>query len=188
MDSDQKRVDIICFFSSLNDASVSRLIDITHTAQAEGAGEIHLLISSLGGRIQSAFTAYQFLHSIDAALFTHNVGTIEAAALLPFLASDRRFASPYSKFMLSSFTWTFHRDSVEFPEAIEAYHSLTHDLKWYVDIFQKRAGDSFAISECLSGPAQALDPEAALKAGIVTDLGRCPPSFPGLAKLWTIHN
>jgi len=44
MESEQKRVDIINFMAPLNDATVCRLIDLTHTAQSEGSSEVHLFI------------------------------------------------------------------------------------------------------------------------------------------------
>ena len=52
MEYDQKRIDIISFMAPVNDSTVSRLIDIAYTAHAEGSNQIHLYVSSTGGKLR----------------------------------------------------------------------------------------------------------------------------------------
>ena len=172
----------------INDNTVSRLIDLTYTAHAEGSSEVHLYLSSIGGKLHPAFTAYDFFRSLRLPFYTHNVGSIETAALLLYLASDCRSASPHSKFLFYSFEWTFYRDHIRYPEIIEAYESLKFDSETFAKIFNDRTNRSFNIDSCLNGPAQVLEPAAALQAGIVTEPDITAPAIPELAKLWSIHN
>lgn len=188
METDPRRTDIINFMAPINDTTASRLIDITSTAHAEGTSQIHLLISSVGGLIRSAFTAYNFFRTIHIPFFTHNIGNIETAAALLFLSSDRRAASPCSKFLFHSLEWSFYRDHVKFAEVTEAYESLKFDIDRYSAIFAERTGGTYDIADCLTGTSRVLDPAKALEAGIVTNPVIAPPAIPELAKMWSIHN
>ena len=188
MDGEPKRIDVISMMASLTDHTVSRLIDLAYTAQEEGSSQLHLYISSLGGRMHLGFTTYNFFRALDIPVYTYNVGTIEGAALMLYLASDKRAAAPSSKFALSSFEWTFYRNTMYYPEIIEAYESLTHDVKCYTDIFKERTNGSFDIMASLRGLAKILDTSAALSVGLVTDTHIAPPAVPELAKLWPIHD
>lgn len=188
MEADPRRTDIINFMAPVNDTNVSRLIDITYIAHSEGSSQIHLFLSSVGGLIRSAFTAYNFFRSLRMPFYTHNIGSIETAAALLFLASDHRSASPSSKFLFHSLEWSFYRDHVKFAEVTEAYESLKFDAERYSAIFAERTGTSFDIAGCLTKSCQVIDPEKALEAGIVTNPVIAPPPIPELAKLWSIHN
>ena len=187
MEVEPKRVDIISFMAPVNDNTVSRLIDLIYNAHAEGSSEVHLYLSSVGGKLHAAFAAYDFFRSLRLPFFTHNVGSIEAAAVLLYLASDCRAASPNAKFLFYNFEWTFYRDHIRFPEIIEAYESLKFDTERYAGIFGERTNGSFDIRGCLTGPAKVLNPTDALKAGLVTEPEITAPAIPELAKLWSIH-
>lgn len=184
----ERRIDIISFMAPINDSTVGRLIDLTYTAHSEGSSEIHLYLSSTGGKIHAAFTAYHFLRALRIPFLTHNIGSLETAAILPYLASDTRSASPNAKFLVYNLEWTFYRDHIRYPEIIEACASLKFDTDNYAAIFNKRTNGTFDIRSPLTGPAQALDCQDALAAGIVTEPRIAAPGIPELAKLWSIHN
>lgn len=184
----EHRIDIISFMAPINDASISRLIDLTYTAHSEGSSAVHLYISSAGGKLHPAFTAYHFFRKLRVPFYTHNIGTIETPAALLYLASDRRSASPNSKFFFYSFEWTFYRDHIRFPEIAEAYEALKYDTESYVDIFKDRTNGNFDVKKCLLGPPCIMGPHEALSAGIVTEAEIVAPEVPELAKLWSIHH
>lgn len=184
----ERRIDIVNFMAPINDNTVGRLIDLICTAHSEGSMEIHLYISSVGGKLHPAFSAHQFLRALHIPFYTHNVGTLENGGLLLYLASDQRGASPNAKFMVYNFEWTFYRDHIRFPEIVEAYESLKFDVESYTSIFKERTNGSFDIHSCLTGPACVMDNKAALDAGIITDPLIRTPGIPELAKIWSVHN
>lgn len=188
MENEPKRMDIIVFMAPVNEHTISHLIDLIYTADGEGSAHIFLHLSSIGGKLHSAFTAYNYLRSLNVPFHTHNTGNIEGAALMLYLASDHRSVSPNSRFVLTNLDWRFGHDYVRFGELHEAYQSLKHDIKCYSDIFNERTNRSLDVEGCLTGAARVLDPEESLKAGIVTDPVIASPSVPELAKLWLIHS
>lgn len=184
----EKRVDIVTFMAPVTEHSVSHLIDLTYTALREGSTELHLYISSGGGKLHAAFTAYNYIRSLPATTVTHNIGSVEAAALMLYLACDKRAASPNSRFLPRSLDWTFTHDVVRLGELGEAYEALRFDAKWYADVFRERTGGDFDIDACLEGRTRVLGAEEGLAAGIVTEPDFSAPQVPETAKLWMIHN
>lgn len=183
----ERRIDIISFIAPINDSTVARLVELTYNAHNEGSAEVHLYISSAAGKIQPAFTAFGFFRTLRLPFHTHNVGTVETAALPLFLASDCRAASPNAKFLIHGFEWTFYRDHIRFPEIAEAHESLKADNARYGRIFNERTNASLDIAKCLEGPPLCLDAGQALAHGIITEPAIADPAIPELAKLWTIH-
>lgn len=182
-----KRIDIITFLAPISDHTISHLIDLTHTAQTEGSAEIHLHISSPGGRLYAAFTAYNFLRSLHLPFYTHNIGSIESTALMLYLASDCRSISPNCKFVLDNFEWTFPNVHVRLAELEEAHNLLSFDVQTYVRIFEERTAKGYDVAACLSGASVVMSPDDAAKAGIVNE-SVSSPVIPELAKLWMVRN
>lgn len=184
----ETRTDIVSFLAPVNDSTVGRLIDLVCTAHDEGSTEIHIYISSIGGKLHSAFIAYHFLRSLRLPVYTHNIGTLENGGILVYLASDARSASPCAKFMLNNFEWTFYRDHIRYPEVAEAYKSLTFDVDAYCAVFEERTNRVLDVRGCLEGAPRIFGVDEALRAGMVTNPNIHAPGIPELAKIWSIHN
>lgn len=75
-----------------------------------------------------------------------------------------------------------------FTEIIEAYESLSLDVKRYAEIYRERVKSDVNLENDLAGPAKVMDPQQALEAGIVTNSKIAFPVLSDLAKLWTIHD
>jgi ATP-dependent protease ClpP protease subunit len=77
-----------------------RLMQSVGSALEKGAQSITLLLSSHGGAPEQAFYAYEILRTVPVPLITHNVGTIQSAAMVIFLAGQQRFAVPHAHFLM----------------------------------------------------------------------------------------
>lgn len=187
MEEEAKHKDIISFMAPINDHTISHLIDLVHTAQNEGSSEIHLHISSPGGRLYPAITAYNYLRTLCLPLYCHNIGSIESTALMLYLASDCRSVSPNCKFVLDNLEWTFPTVHARFAEIAEAYKILSFDAAGYTRIFAERTGGSYDVENCLSGQTRVLTPEEAKEAGIVT-MDIATPSIPELSRVWLVRS
>ena len=99
---------------------------------------IELLISSHGGSIASGVTAYNYLKTLPYIVHTRNIGYVESAAILPFLAGRIRSAEPMSKF-------TFHPASIpadgdlSYAKLEEKSRILDTDIAAYAAIVEKEA-------------------------------------------------
>jgi ATP-dependent Clp protease, protease subunit len=83
-----------------------RLLAAVGAARDQGAQTITICISSIGGSPEQAFYAYEILKAIPIPITTHNVGTVQSAAMMIFLAGSTRYATEHSHFLLHETTHT----------------------------------------------------------------------------------
>jgi ATP-dependent Clp protease protease subunit len=91
---------LIGFNLLIDRIAVLRLMQAVGGALEKGAQSISLLLSSHGGAPEQAFYAYEILRAVPVPLITHNIGTIQSAAMAIFLAGGQRFAVPHSHFLM----------------------------------------------------------------------------------------
>lgn len=165
-------VHVIHFFGPLSQASVEQLRNCVLTGtEQQGATEICLHLSSEGGNLTAAFTAYHFLRSLAVPVTTHNLGNVESAAVLVYLAGATRLAVSHSRFMLHSLHWGFTAGSVDHDRLAEHARSLDFDAERYAKVFDERtsgAQQPANVRQHLAGRASILEPQAAIAAGIAT--------------------
>ena len=65
----------------------------------EGVHRVHLMLSSPGGSVDAAITAYNVLRGMPFHLVTHNVGRVESMGNVLFLAGADRYACANATFM-----------------------------------------------------------------------------------------
>ncbi len=172
---------IIHFFGPINTNAIQGLRDVALQAVAAGASEIRLHLSSEGGTLASAFTAYHFLRSLPIPITAHNFGNIESSALLLYLAAEDRLVAPQARFLLHSMHWGFGNQNVDHLRLTEHVNSLDFDAERYAKIFDERtkgAESHLNIRKQLKGNAKILNAESSLSAGISSSIvsteGRCP--------------
>ena len=66
--------------------------------------KIHLTIASGGGGITPGFAAFNELRAVPIELTTHNVGSVDSAAILIFMAGSKRLANKASGFLFHEST------------------------------------------------------------------------------------
>jgi ATP-dependent protease ClpP protease subunit len=181
-------IDVVTFVAGINQTTVASLIDIVGKARSSGSDKIVLHISSSGGDLAPAFAAYHSLRSIEIPIEAHNIGNIESAAVLLFLATDVRRAVPHSRFLFHDFHWGFPGGDVPLAKLREHIASLEFDSRRYADIFNERtegAKSPINISECLNGLSLIAPPVIALMAGVITEPAS-EPTVPAEVRLWRI--
>lgn len=160
----------IHFMGDVNNNSVEVLRNQLLFAISNSANEIILYISSTGGSLHAGFTAYEYIKSSPIPITVINMGTVESIAVIMYLAAQQRLATPDSKFLLHSFTWTFSSQTVNYIQLTEALRSLDFDQKRYCNIFMEQtsqAKNPMDILKCLTSDPAMLDTKSALSAGII---------------------
>ena len=67
--------------------------------------EVHLCISSHGGDIQQGLLLFDALRGLSFPITTHNLGYVNSAAVLLYLAGRPRLAVPDSSFTIHGTAW-----------------------------------------------------------------------------------
>jgi len=108
---DNQKTIYINFFDGIDPIKVNKFIKFTvDTIQQYNPTEIYYFISSNGGDVDSGFTLYNFLISLQSKLSItmHNIGTIDSIANVIFLAGQKRYAAPSASFLYHGIVMNFN--------------------------------------------------------------------------------
>jgi ATP-dependent protease ClpP protease subunit len=154
-------------------ASVFQLASQLAVPQADPSKaitELIIPISSLGGDIGASIAIYNILRSIKIPVTTHNIGEVTSGANIIFLAGEKRRACKHSYFRHHGTFYplqgTSHR--VVYEDALE---TLKIGEKIMTDIIVERTNLSAKDVETYFRNPGTIDPDAALKAGIIHEIG-----------------
>ncbi len=132
---------------------------------------LYLSISSTGGFIDPAITIYNFLRSLPCNIVTHNIGTVDSTAIIPFLAGSIRNASPFSKFLIHGIFWCPPGGQFYPLAQVDEFHTrLNHDAARLRSILHERTSlpDEAIDRMFLSG--ETMNPGTAKKFDIISDI------------------
>lgn len=186
MSSQNANIAIFILSGPIDDSSIRHVIASSSHAVQNGFSEYRLYISSKGGYNVPAFAAYTHLRSLPIPVTTHNIGNVESAAVLLYLAGATRLAAPYSTFLFHNLDWT-QTGTVVHDTLREFSKSLDFDSKRYADIFDDRTNKSIDIRACLAGKSLRIDTTAAAAAGITTSPTTENPALPIGATYWYMN-
>ena len=181
---DRDRVDVITYYGEINDIGAGHIIDFSTQAKLAGSSAISLHISSPGGSLSSVFAAYYHLRALGVPLITHNLGNVDSAAIVLFLAADTRRAAPFTTFLIHECTISFAGD-VGVDRLRETLKTLEFDSNRYAEVFDERTQKGFDVRACLSGAADRMSANDAMGVGLLTE-PPIEPAIPAKAFLWTI--
>jgi len=106
----QQKTIYINFFDAINPITVNKFIRFTVDAiNQHNPTEIYYFISSNGGDVDSGFTLYNFLISLQNIITVtiHNTGTIDSIANVIFVAGQKRYAAPNASFLYHGIVMNF---------------------------------------------------------------------------------
>lgn len=88
------------FTGMIDDNSVTRIAAAFNNAVNNGADEVHLCFSSLGGYVHSGIFLYNFIRGSPVKFVAYNGGSVASVAVAIFLAADERYSSEHGVFMI----------------------------------------------------------------------------------------
>jgi ATP-dependent Clp protease, protease subunit len=162
---------IVHFIGPINHHSACTVRNLCLQALQSGASDIELHMSTEGGNMTAGFALYFFLRSLPLALTTHNMGSVESVGVPIFLAGQKRYACPGTRFLVHPLHWGFgNLVAADHSRVSEWRDCLDFDAERYAGIFDEAtngAGVKADIRGNLTGNARIFNAEQALEAGIV---------------------
>lgn len=165
-----KRVDGLVFVGDVNKGAEKMVTAWVAEAENQKSSELFIQISSLGGKLESAFGIFDCLRSSTIPVTTLSMGNVESAAVLIYPAGDKRLVTPTSLFMVHALGHSF--DGLITKASVAPFiESITNNIQRYGDIFKDRtqvAKDVFDIDECLCGGESYINAGQAVRIGLAT--------------------
>ena len=162
---------IVHFIGPINSASACSFRNLCLQALQSGATELEIHMSSEGGNMTAGFALYFFLKSLPLPLTTHNVGSVESVGVVIFLAGQKRYACPGTRFLVHPLHWGFgNMVAADHSRVSEWRDCLDFDAERYAAIFREATGHTGKGSDIRShlfGNARLFDANQAVEAGII---------------------
>ncbi len=162
---------IVHFIGPIDHAAVCTVRNLCLQALQHGATELELHMSTEGGNMTAGFALYFFLKSLPIPLCTHNIGSVESVGVVIFLAGQRRYACPGTRFLIHPLHWGFGSlVAADHSRVSEWRDCLDFDAERYANIFAEATRGAPApvdVRNNLVATARIFDAEQALEAGII---------------------
>jgi ATP-dependent protease ClpP protease subunit len=179
---------IVHFIGPINQHSACTVRNLCLQALQSGATDIELHMSTEGGNMTAGFALYFFLKSLPLPLTTHNIGSVESVGVPIFLAGQKRYACPGTRFLVHPLHWGFgNLVAADHSRVSEWRDCLDFDAERYLKIFDEAtegAGAKADIRGNLYGNARIFDAEQALEAGIVQQVVQARLPEAGVTSHW----
>lgn len=159
------------FIDGICNESIDRLINCIMSIK-NPIDCLELNISSLGGSVSAAITAYNFLKKLPFRVVTHNLGEVTSAAIIMYLSGSERTTEKISKFVIHPVKGRMDGD-LSYYQIQELVQLLDADIKNYSSIVNQETNylnGFYDLKECLRGKSITLYPESAYKCGITTKM------------------
>ena len=158
------------FYAEINENTVRAVIDSMRHIVARGSvQEVHMAMSSVGGDPSAGIVLYNFLRVVPFNLTIHNLGNVDSAAIVIYLAGHYRTCAPQSRFLFHGCTTRLNGDYR--PEMLEEKRQFL--LAGHHNMAQIIAGRShIALDEAtnLFEGETIFDPALALQRGITHEV------------------
>ncbi len=131
---------------------------------------VKILLSSGGGYTESGFMIHNYLQGLHQhhalQVVTHNVGSVQSAAVDIYCAGNQRIASPYSFFMVhdSSFDLTEGSYDVESVRNLDEENAVTSEASH--TLFSACTNLTSAEVDKMFAEQSYIDPDRALELGL----------------------
>ena len=162
---------IVHFIGPINHSSACTIRNLCLQALQSGASEIELHLSTEGGNMTAGFALYFFLKSLPLPLITHNIGSVESIGVVIFLAGQKRYACPGTRFLVHPLHWGFgDLVAADHARVTEWRECLDFDAERYAAIFEEATRAGPAPNQIRShrfGNARIFDADQALATGII---------------------
>ena len=162
---------VVHFIGPINATSACTIRNLCLQALQSGASEIELHMSTEGGNMTAGFALYFFLKSLPLPLTTWNVGSVESVGVAIFLAGQKRYACPGTRFLIHPLHWGFgNLVAADHARISEWRDCLDFDAERYAAIFEEAtagARDPHDIRGYLTGSSRIYTADEAVEAGIV---------------------
>jgi ATP-dependent Clp protease protease subunit len=162
---------IVHFIGPINHTSACTVRNLCLQALQSGATELELHMSTEGGNMTAGFALYFFLKSLPLPLTTHNIGSVESVGVVIFLAGQKRYACPGTRFLVHPLHWGFgNLVAADHSRISEWRDCLDFDAERYASVFEEATGGAGAADDIrshLTSNARIYNADQALAAGII---------------------
>jgi len=161
----------VSFSAEVNPTTCESLLKFAAQCATNKIDEVILLLSTPGGSVMCGINVYNVLRSMPFDLTAYNVGSVNSAGNVIFLAAEKRYAVPHSTFLFHGVGF-----DVKAPERFEEKRlrerldGLLADQKKLAAIITERTHLNEKEAQALFRQAKTRDLDYAKDVGVIHDI------------------
>jgi ATP-dependent Clp protease, protease subunit len=159
----------VTFNADIQPPMVQPFLNLTNELIQQGHDELHVLMSSSGGRVMVGFSLYHTLRALPLSIVTYNIGNIDSIANVLFLAGDTRYGARHATFMFHGVNWGVG-SPITGPAAREVVANIQADEDRIAGCIADRTKLAPDDVRGFFNEAATKDAEYALRVGIVQEI------------------
>ena len=161
------RGSFIGFNSAVDKKSIDELLMLCGQAVRVGVPEVTICMSSTGGALDAAFYGYNLLEALPLKIITHNVGTVQSAALLIFVCGDERYAAPGTTFFFHDPAFEAKAQRLTGPALNKKLRAIEEEIARSATILAEKINRSEQRIKGWQTAETLMDGATAVKAGVI---------------------
>jgi ATP-dependent protease ClpP protease subunit len=148
--------------------SASNLVALLQQAVTLSATSVTICITSNGGAPDQALYVYETLSALSVPVNTHAIATVQSAAMIVFMAGERRTASPGANFLFHDTVFNPAAGApLRFDDLVGHAAAIDHNDKWSHQLIAKELNRPVEeVAEWFFGQ-NTRDTDFALANGII---------------------
>jgi ATP-dependent Clp protease protease subunit len=150
---------------------MNTLQDVMTTLVDRKITDITLMLSSSGGDLAAGLSTYNFLRALGIRLTTYNVGNVYSAAMLLYLAGERRVVEPSGQFLIHAPSAGTVIGSLSEAQLGDRVESLKLDTDRLRNLLLERTRLGKEAVQAMTEKTTFLDAAKAAQLGIATEVG-----------------
>ena len=164
-----KKSACIEFFCPVNEHTVTQMLDLAKQLRKNGIERLKILISSGGGSVFHAISAYNELKGLGIEIVTHNFGSVDSSSGIIFCAGSKRYSVPHARFLIHPLGMTLNGNFTE-EQMEEQLKSFKIDVENTAGVLAEATNkDESQILKDMQD-RKHLNPEQAKDYGLIDDI------------------
>ena len=161
----------LVFAAPINQQTAKLLKDAITQAQANGAQQVYLGLSTPGGLTTVALELYHWLKRQPVDVVTHNLSTVQSAGNILFLAGCNRYANPAATFYFHEMTYRpKHGRLADAADLRRAREAIEQQQEAFTAVYRECTKLKEAEIEDLFGTPITQGTAWAKRSGIIQDV------------------
>lgn len=129
---------VLSFNADVNQLTAQALLGAVGRQLSQGFNDLHLVLSTHGGRVSEGLYIYHVLRALPISITTYNASVVNSIGNVIFLAGSKRYAARSSSFMFHGVCLNIEKERVEERQLNEKLASLQNDRNRIADIVVQR--------------------------------------------------
>lgn len=118
------------FNYALDRQSITNLMALCQQAVGLKGKSVTICLTSNGGAPDQALYAYEALNALSIPIHTHAIGSVQSAAMILFMAGERRTAAPGTNFLFHDTVMNGSAVPLRYEDLLGHAQAVEHNDRW----------------------------------------------------------